>query len=224
VAVQWGVVVPVKRLEVAKSRLVGFGDDGRRRLALAFAQDVVRAAVACPEVRRVLVVTDDPDAALELALLGADVRADLPAAGLNPALEHGVALLRQADPRLGVATLSSDLPALRGQDLGAALVLTTRRGFVADAEDMGTTLLAAAGGAPLLPTFGPGSAARHRTSGARELPGAPGLRRDVDTPGDLAQALALGLGHSTATVLDDLGPDALGLAESRSPGQGTMLR
>ena len=33
----WGVVVPVKRLAVAKSRLSAFGDDVRERLALAFA-------------------------------------------------------------------------------------------------------------------------------------------------------------------------------------------
>ena len=61
----WGLVVPVKRLDVAKSRLAAHGEDGRRRLALAFAQDVVRAAVACPVVRRVLVVTDDDEAKAE---------------------------------------------------------------------------------------------------------------------------------------------------------------
>ncbi|MBW3535270.1 MAG: methyltransferase domain-containing protein, partial [Gemmatimonadetes bacterium] len=56
------------------------------------AQDVVRAAVACAEVRSVLVVTDDEQAAAALTRLGADVQADRPDAGLNPALEHGAAL------------------------------------------------------------------------------------------------------------------------------------
>lgn len=218
----WGVVVPVKRLSAAKSRLAGFGDDGRRALALAFAQDVVRAAVACAEVCRVLVVTDDARAAAALTQLGAEVQADRPDAGLNPALEHGATLLREHDGRLGVATLSSDLPALRPDDLAAALTLSTGRAFVADAGGSGTTLLAAAAGAPLLPSFGPGSAARHRASGARELPAADGLHRDVDTPADLARAVALGVGTSTAAVLRALGPDAVRLAGARSPGQGTM--
>lgn len=219
---EWGVVVPVKRLDLAKSRLTGVPDDVRRELALAFAQDVVRAAVACRAVRRVLVVTDDPEAAAALAALGADVHADRPGAGLNPALEHGAALLRQDDGHLGVATLAADLPALRADDLAAALALPSGRAFVVDAGGSGTTLLAAAPGAALAPSFGPGSAARHRSSGARELDAAAGLRQDVDVPADLARAVALGVGLSTSRALARLGPDAVRLAGARSSGQGTM--
>lgn len=222
-AAPWGLVVPVKRLDVAKSRLGGFGEAGRRRLALAFAQDVVRAAALCPAVERVLVVTDDEEAAGALRVLGAEVRADLPAAGLNAAIEHGAALLREREAHLAVAALSSDLPALRAEDLAGALALAEGRAFVADADGAGTTLLAAVGGAALQPAFGAGSAATHRASGARELRAAPGLRRDVDTPADLAEALLLGLGPSTGTVLAALGPQATALAGARSPGQGTML-
>lgn len=217
----WGLVVPVKRLAVAKSRLDAYGDDGRQRLALAFAQDVVRAAVRCAAVRRVLVITDDARAAAALSALGAEVHADRPDAGLNPALEHGVQQLRDRDPRLGVATVSSDLPALRSIDLAAALAATQGRAFVADSAGSGTTLLAAAHGVPLRPAYGPGSAALHRASGARELPGAAGLRRDVDTPDDLAAAALLGLGLHTAAVLAELAPAAI---RPRSPRQGTMQR
>jgi 2-phospho-L-lactate guanylyltransferase (CobY/MobA/RfbA family) len=39
--------VPVKRLDVAKSRLASYGDASRRALALAFCADVVAAALAC---------------------------------------------------------------------------------------------------------------------------------------------------------------------------------
>lgn len=223
--VSWAVVVPVKRLAVAKTRLASLGDVDRERLALAFAQDVVRAAVACPGVRRVLVVTDDPRAASALAALGAEVQADLPDAGLNPALEHGVALLRRAGPGLGVATLSADLPSLRPAHLADALAGTVERGFVADASGQGTTLLAAAPGVDLRPAYGPGSAARHRDSGARRLAGAAGLRLDVDTPEDLAAAVALGVGRSTAAVLAEPAPDAPGgTTVLRSPQQGTMWR
>ena len=222
----WGVVVPVKRLALAKSRLAAFGDENRERLALAFAQDVVRAAVSCELVRRVLVVTDDRAAAAALAALGADVEADLPDAGLNPALEHGVSLLREIDGRMGVATVSGDLPSLHAQDLTAALLLTTERSFAADSAGSGTTLLAAVAGVALRPAYGPGSAAQHRSSGARELDVAPGLRRDVDTPADLAEAVALGVGVSTGAVAAGLDLAAAGSspAGARSPRQGTMHR
>lgn len=198
----WGVVVPVKRLEVAKSRLGAYGDAARRRLALAFAEDVVLAASSCPLVARVLVVTDDAEAAAALRALGADIAPDDPDDGLNPALAHGAELLRVARPSLGVVTVSSDLPALRPQDLALVLegLAAGERAFVADAAGDGTTLLAAAAPALLQPAYGPGSAARHRKSGARLLHGPAALRRDVDTPADLRSALALGVGRRTAEV------------------------
>jgi 2-phospho-L-lactate guanylyltransferase len=74
------------------------------------------------------------------------------------------------------------------------------RGFVADVTGSGTTLLAAAPGVALAPAYGPGSRQVHLRSGAVELPGAAGLRLDVDTPDDLAQALLLGVGVATAAV------------------------
>ncbi len=198
----WGVVVPVKHLDVAKSRLSAYGEAARRDLALAFAVDVVRAALDCPAVREVLVVTDDAEAAAALGALGARVVPDDPDAGLNPALAHGAELLRAADPALGVVTVSADLPALSSQDLAAALAAVPARGraFVADSAGTGTTLLAASAPCALLPSYGAGSSARHRASGALELPGTPALRRDVDTPADLREAVALGVGTRTAAV------------------------
>jgi 2-phospho-L-lactate guanylyltransferase len=202
VASSWGVVVPVKRLDVAKSRLAAYGDAARRELALAFAADVVAAALACPAVTEVLVVTDDDLAAAELARLGARVAPDSPDAGLNPALSHGADLLRARDPDLGLVTVSADLPALRPDELAAILLAVPRggRAFVADSSGTGTTLLAAAAPAHLLPSYGSGSAQRHAVSGALPLQGTPGLRRDVDTPDDLRDALSLGVGRRTAAV------------------------
>ena len=199
----WGVVVPVKRLARAKTRLAAYGPALRAELALAFAADVVAAALSSAPVVRVLVVTDDDDAAAALVELGADVTRDLPDAGLNPALEHGAGLLRTQVPGCGVATVSSDLPCLRADDLAQALgaVPPGTRAFVTDADRQGTTLLAAGAGAALLPAYGDRSRLRHLASGAAELPGTPALRRDVDTPEDLRQARALGLGPRTAAVV-----------------------
>jgi 2-phospho-L-lactate guanylyltransferase len=92
-------------------------------------------------------------------------------------------------------------------ELAAALTAAAghRRSFVADGEGSGTTLLCATAG-ELDPRYGPGSAAAHAASGAVALDGHwPGLRRDVDTPADLAEAAALGLGPRTAHLLDRAG-------------------
>lgn len=211
---RWGLVVPVKRLPLAKTRLSSYGDATRQALALAFALDVVAAALATPEVGEVLVVTDDGKVAHAAQAVGARVVADTPDAGLNAALAYGASLLA---PALGAAALSADLPALRPADLAAALgsVPAAGRGFVVDRAGSGTTLLAAAPGMALTPAYGPGSRAVHLGSGAVELPGGPGLRLDVDTPDDLAAAVRLGVGPATAGVLRRLGEPADGRAVLR---------
>jgi 2-phospho-L-lactate/phosphoenolpyruvate guanylyltransferase len=228
--VAWAVVVPVKRLDRAKSRLAVLGDVARQALALAFAEDVVLAAVGCPDVRRILVVTDDVTAARALRALGAEVVADQPDAGLNAALEHGAALLAGDDPSPGVAAVSADLPALRAEDLTALLRATRRRAVVPDAAGSGTTVLLAASGELLQPSYGPQSLARHLASGAEQLTGPAGAQRDVDTPADLEQALALGVGPRTAAVATRFGllrPATSATASgggtgTPGPGQGTM--
>ena len=199
-SISWGVVVPVKRLAVAKSRLQVLGDPLRTELALAFAQDVVRAALSCPRVSVVLVVTDDPRAAQVLGRQGAAVVTDGPDAGHNAAVQHAASLL---DPVVGAVALSSDLPALTAADITDVLAQLPAgaRGFVADAEGTGTTLLAAASGIALRPAYGVSSRREHLRSGAIELTASPRLRRDVDTPEDLAQALGLGVGPATTQAL-----------------------
>ena len=193
----------MKRLALAKSRLSSYGDTARQELALAFAADVVEAALL---VARVLVVTDDERASEVLGGLGAEVTADNPDAGLNPALAHGSELLRESEKDTGVATLSADLPALRAADLRSALgEVGEERAFVTDLEGTGTTLLAAGPGVDLAPSFGPGSREAHLASGARPLVAGRPLRCDVDTPSDLLTALAIGVGRHTSAVAAALG-------------------
>ncbi|MEV4659584.1 2-phospho-L-lactate guanylyltransferase [Micromonospora sp. NPDC049301] len=199
---RWAVVVPVKRLTAAKSRLRGaLPGVPHEELALALAADTLRAVLACPAVAEVLVVTDDARVAATARTAGARVLADEPDAGLNAAFRHGAAGV----PAGWVAGLTADLPALRPAELAAALLAAGRAGvrrFVPDAPGDGTVLLAAAPGIPLDPRFGVGSAAAHTASGALPLTGDwPSLRRDVDTAGDLAAAARLGLGPRTAALL-----------------------
>ncbi|MGW5424182.1 2-phospho-L-lactate guanylyltransferase [Streptomyces sp. NPDC003943] len=199
----WSLVVPLKPLARAKSRLgPAVGGPLRRRLALAFAEDTVAAVLACPAVRDVAVVTDDPAAAGALAALGARIVPDRPGAGLNGALAHGARTVRAGRPGAWVAALNADLPALRPAELGRVLAVAGQfpRAFLADAAEIGTTFLSAGPGTELEPAFGGASRHRHLSSGAVEirLAGVDSVRRDVDTGEDLAAALALGVGPRTA--------------------------
>ncbi|MGH3738103.1 MAG: 2-phospho-L-lactate guanylyltransferase, partial [Micromonosporaceae bacterium] len=115
---RWSVVVPVKRLSLAKSRLRGaLPGVPHEELVLSLATDTLAAAVACPAVAAVLVVTDDPLVRHAAADLGAATVADLPDAGLNPALEYGARQAARRRPTAGVAALGADLPALRPAEL-----------------------------------------------------------------------------------------------------------
>ncbi|MBS2531446.1 2-phospho-L-lactate guanylyltransferase [Catenulispora sp. NF23] len=209
----WCLVVPVKRLGLAKTRLAGPGVPPalRERLALAFATDTVNAAFSASGVADVLVVTDDPQAAEVLGEIGATIVPDTPDAGLNAAFMFGAAAARRKlGTDIGIAACTADLPALRAAELDIALAHIAEgvRSFVADAHDIGTTMLFAPPGVELDPRFGGPSRAAHAASGALELAGArfgqgiqiASLRRDVDTATDLADALLLGVGPRTTEV------------------------
>ncbi|WP_327244155.1 2-phospho-L-lactate guanylyltransferase [Streptomyces sp. NBC_01320] len=202
----WSLVVPLKPLARAKSRLTqATGPLLRPRLALAFAQDTVAAALACRAVRDVVVVTDDPMAGAALSALGARIVPDRPAAGLNAALAHGERAIRDRRPAAAVAALNADLPALRPAELSRVLEFAAEfpRAFVTDAAGIGTTFLSASVGVELRPAFGGPSRARHLASGAVEIvpSGIDSVRQDVDTGADLRAALALGVGPHTAGSL-----------------------
>lgn len=206
---QWTLVIPLKPLERAKSRLSDTAGDGLRPgLALAFAQDTVAAALASPAVGDVAVVTDDPLAARELAALGARIVPDEPQGGLNAALAYGAAVVRASHPETPLAALNADLPALRPHELTRVLNAAAEfpRAFLPDATGIGTTLLAIRAGQELHPAFGMDSRSGHRASGAVELTltGVDSVRQDVDTGEDLRAALALGVGPRTATVTAQL--------------------
>jgi 2-phospho-L-lactate guanylyltransferase len=225
------VILPVKRLELAKSRLRGaVGPEAHEQLALAMALDTVAAALASPVAGRVVVVSADRTVGQAASALGAQVILDVPDAGLNPALAYAATLVRPrgaAASLPGVVALAADLPALRAEDLTAALRaaeagVTVRRAFVSDAAGTGTVLLAARPGVGLEPCFGAGSAASHAVGGAVALTGDwPSLRRDVDTPADLAEAVRLGVGPRTGAIVMSIGFVEPQLGSPSSPERDT---
>ncbi|WP_231954877.1 2-phospho-L-lactate guanylyltransferase [Actinoplanes derwentensis] len=200
----WTAIIPVKRLEAAKTRLRGAVPvDRHPELALAMVRDTAAAVLAADTVAGLLVVTDDPEVGAAVREIGARVAPD-PGGGLNAAMRFG------ADEAAGLAAyrvvLAGDLPALRPDQLDDVLSRVAGRSFVPDAAGIGTVLLAAPPRQPLDPRFGGPSAAAHAGSGAVALRGDwPGLRQDVDTAADLDTVLTLGAGRHTCGLLRDLG-------------------
>jgi 2-phospho-L-lactate/phosphoenolpyruvate guanylyltransferase len=205
---RYGIVIPVKPPAVAKTRLLGLGDQARRDLVVAFAVDTVTAALESPVVDVVLVMTDDFAFASGLAELGAEVIPDGTTDDLNGSLQQAAAELHRRWPDLRLAALCADLPALRPEELTRALAAAADDGqsFVADTEGVGTTVLVAASPGQFTPRFGAGSRTEHLSEGAAEIDLAdiPSVRRDVDTPADLAAAIELGVGSRTSMVTTGL--------------------
>jgi 2-phospho-L-lactate guanylyltransferase len=173
----------VKGSAASKSR---FGDSADRlELADAMALDTIDAAA---QVAPVLVV-GGPGLSPVFAEF-ATVMLEQPGDGLNGAIARALATVDGP-----AAVLLADLPALRPEELRAALLDTI---MVPDADGTGTTLITGR-----VPAFGARSRAAHRALGYRELdlPVTSGLRLDVDSPEALAAIPRERLGARTLRVL-----------------------
>jgi 2-phospho-L-lactate guanylyltransferase len=211
--VQWTLVVPFKGSSAAKSRLSiaqdqyqPLEDDALRlRLARAFLQDTVAAALDANNVMQVVVVSSDP--LLRQSLNKMKLIED-PGEGLNAAISAGFAHARVITPDTPVAVLTGDLPGLVSADLELALQAAENYplSVVADHAFSGTTMITALPGHNLEPKFGTNSHQKHIDSGYHSIAISPEstLRHDVDTPRDLARALRNGVGVATADVISTL--------------------
>lgn len=206
-------VLPLKRFELAKSRLHETLEPHQRaRLAEAMVSDVLATLRSCEALEAVVLVTNEPAVAATAAAHGASVLDDPQEAGQSAAALVGVrhavaggyerALLVPGDcPALG----AQELAALLGTALAAPSVT-----IVSDRHGTGTNALLIAPPDAIAPSFGPGSFERHRqatlVAGASwHVAEPPGLLLDIDTPEDLA-VLRSGpaSGPRTRAVLDEL--------------------
>ena len=188
-----GLVIAVKRLAAAKTRLAPvFSAGTRENVVLAMMVDTIKAALAVPALQTVTVVTPDEIAADAAQEMGALVLTDPTPDGhrnpLNNAIAAAEAVVRESTPN--VVALQGDLPALQPQELAEAITMARGypRSFVGDRHGTGTAALFAFG-VPLEPEFGPDSARRHQHSGAIEL-----IQFLTDEPAQ--KALALRYRHS----------------------------
>ncbi|PKW16825.1 2-phospho-L-lactate guanylyltransferase [Saccharopolyspora spinosa] len=213
------LVVPIKKLDRAKSRLRGVVPaDEHADLVLALLLDTVTAAIQADGVRRVLVVCDDERVSAALTGTGVEYTDQRGLPDLNAALTFGAAYLRTPDGTVGA--LQADLTALRPTELAAAIEEAGgRRAYCADRPATGTTLLLAAPGEQLNPRFGPRSANAHAITGAVQVGRSlASLRCDVDTEEDLSMAAELGLGKSTVGVRPPPAPSS----HERGNAQGDL--
>lgn len=208
----WTVVIPVKALPHAKTRLaadVATPAD----LALAFLRDTLTAVQATASVERAVVVTADPVVAALAGQAGAMIVDDSAHPGINPAAQHGA---DHRAPGSGIAVIVSDLPCLTPDALTAALDAADGhpRAFLADLDGTGTTMWFAAPEAPVEPRFGVQSRSAHAEAGDVDLVAAhPALadallpaRLDIDTVAALDRAIIVGVGSATAEALHALRP------------------
>jgi 2-phospho-L-lactate/phosphoenolpyruvate guanylyltransferase len=178
------VLVPVKRLEGAKSRLADvLSPDERTRLVLEMLA-VVLGAVQNAAVGPVTVVSSEP---LEIDGLPRFDDRGLP---WNDAL---AAAVREVVTEPSVAVVAGDLPRLRAEEVRGLVAAMPERGLaVARAKDGGTNAVAMRPPGIVATHFGePASAAVHMDAGTRAgveavLLDLEGLAFDVDTAEDLA--------------------------------------
>lgn len=173
------VLVPLKRLDRAKSRLGEVLGEDERAALMQSMLDTVLAAVRAADLGPLTVVTAEP-------LDGVSVWHDRGLAW-NDAL---AAAMREVVTEPLVAIVSADLPLLTADDVRALVEATPERGIaIGRATDGGTNAVSMRPPGLVTTRFGErGSAAVHASLGVDAVVlDLPGLAFDVDTPDDLAR-------------------------------------
>lgn len=194
-------VIPLNRLDRAKSRLAGALTPAERAsLALSLAERTLSALRGVGSLSHIAVVSPDPAA---LAWAEAHDAAPLPQRGVG--LNAGLALARDwatEQGAVGLLIALGDLPLLTSDEARRFIAMTRLYerviALAPDRSGDGTNLLLARPAALAPLAYGRGSFARHQRL-ARRL-GIPtvefrasGAAFDVDTPADLQELIARGL-------------------------------
>lgn len=196
-------LVPVKRLEESKSRLVAhWPSESRQALTQAMLEDLLEALSRTAGLSRYAVTTPDPKVAELAEAFGAEALMR-PEPGLNAALEDGIERLDPKSDETFLIVLG-DVAGALARDfetlLRAAAESPAPCVWLSPSADGGTSALALRPARALRCHFGPESARRHREAAAKagiayhELP-LPSLAIDLDEPEDLEAFRATTLGE-----------------------------
>lgn len=203
------VVIPLKDLHSAKSRLgKALDDDQRESLVVAMALDLIDLVSVHPSVAGVAVIAGEHWESHLPNTAGLRVlrEADLGARGLNPLLERALATLQSRQTLL----LHGDLPLLGDADLNALQRQLVLQSLVLCPDDAceGTNALAFCAHDRLPCRFGDNSFTRHRQLARQRgrpwsLLKTPGFALDIDAIVDLeclAQRVAKGAAVGTRVL------------------------
>ena len=208
-------LIPVKKLEESKSRLLSrFSDDTRQALTLAMLEDLLDALARVRGLDRIAVTTPDPIVAERASAAGAEIilRAE---PGLNDALEDGRQKLcdSNGDPAedailFVLGDVAGALPEDFERLLEAGEAASGPGVWLAPSADGGTSALLERPPGLIPCCFGRDSAKRHREAAAAagvayhevEL---ASLAIDLDQPEDLEAFMATrGGGSRTRALLE----------------------
>jgi 2-phospho-L-lactate guanylyltransferase len=206
-------LIPVKRLEESKSRLLPHLPDARREaLTLAMLADLLEALGKSETLDRIAVTTPDPIVATLARSTGAEalMRAE---PGLNAALEDGIERLNPAEDEPFLIVLG-DVAGATAEDFAQLLAMpepSDPRGvWLVPSSDGGTSALLQRPAGLIPCRFGRDSARLHHEAAAEreiayhEVPLAS-LAIDLDQPEDLKAFLSTdGGGRRTRELLMDL--------------------
>lgn len=201
----WSVVVPVRPWWLAPEPL----GPRREELVRAMALDVLDVVAATASIRYGVVVTGEPEAAAFAKRLGMDVLEDRPLLSATPgvdATQRAVRWIGGRRPRLPVAVVPADLPALTSESLTEALVRLGAVGeaCVPDVHGRGITLRATRVPASFVAASGTDAVGAVSRLGVRGVTAVePGVRSDVDELAAL-QRIAGALGPRTSVVVRDM--------------------
>jgi 2-phospho-L-lactate guanylyltransferase len=196
-------LVPVKRLEDSKSRLLAhLPNAARRALTRAMLEDLLEALSQTRGLDRFAVTTPDPQVAQIARAFGAEtLMREEP--GLNAALEDGIERLQPTAHETCLIVLG-DVAGALARDFETLLRASTSNDapsiWLSPSADGGTSALALRPARAIPCCFGKDSAKRHREAALaagvayHELP-LPSLMIDLDEPEDLEAFLATKLGE-----------------------------
>lgn len=183
----WTAIIPVRLGGPRKSRLAqSLQPAGRERLADALFAHVLAIVRHHPKITETFILS------LEQPALHAERWWPDEGRGINEELTA----VRAALPLSDLLVVNADLPFLSTGDLTAMIDAAEIAGaaLAPDHTGEGTNAMAISTGWPFTFAFGPGSLAIHcgAAGDAARLVRTVGLARDIDTPVDLAFALAAG--------------------------------
>ncbi len=188
-------ILPIKSFGAAKQRLSSLLTGGSREaLAEAMFSDVLATLCNVAAIDEIVVITADRRAGEAACSDGVSVIHDAEESGQSAAAGLGIRHALEAGHDR-VLLVPGDTPLLDGHELSGMLHRAeagrTAATIVPDRHGEGTNALLLSPPTAIVPSFGPGSLARHVTAAetagiSYRLEEVVGLMLDIDTPEDLA--------------------------------------